>query len=234
MGKFVETQQFKFKVNGFVLEIDLSILSSVFMFIIILLIFASMTRSPQPSNVPPSSDYAEIRAEQNYITSELSRIVDMLENTNSSNPTQDSINYIATVDSDIKNLSGLTLSQVNTVLSGTGLEDFGQYFLEGESENNVNAWALMGIASYMSEQGTNNLAKWNNYLGWDSRNSRTFDSARQGIVEVAGFINYLYLKSDGAFYNGATLSGMNVMYVEDDEWAVKVLNHIQMMERKLK
>ena len=37
-----------------------------------------------------------------------------------------------------------------------------------------------------------------------------------------------------SYYNGATVSGINVRYASDSDWAVKVFDKMQMLYEKLK
>ena len=69
-----------------------------------------------------------------------------------------------TVNSYIKDPSGLTADDINRMLDGTGLAGLGQAIYEAERDHHVNAYFTMGVASVESGVGTSTLAKERNNL----------------------------------------------------------------------
>ena len=116
---------------------------------------------------------------------------------------------------DFNNLrvaSNATESQLNQILRGSPLENYGWIFLTAERDNAVNALILIGIIRKesnlgRSNAGPNNIAGIRGGGGWAS-----FSSMEECINFLARLLNERYLTVGGAFYNGLHLEGVNIRY----------------------
>lgn len=136
------------------------------------------------------------------------------------------VRYNDTTQIDLRKPSGLTEELANELLKGTGLEGLGKAFVEAEHTYSVNAYYLMAHAAWESEWGKSKLARnKNNLFGYQAYDSNPYHSARvfsskgESIMTVAKYIGKHYLNSTGDHYNGHNLSGMNIKYASDKNWA---------------
>ena len=150
--------------------------------------------------------------------------------------------------------SGLTRDDYIKVLSNNPqdknkiFEENAELFYDLEQKYNVNGILLAAIGIHESAWGTSKISidKKNlfGYGAYDSSpysSSFTFDTYGEGIELIAKY----YLNEAGteiydgetavaSYYNGATVSGINVRYASDSDWAVKVFDKMQMLYEKLK
>lgn len=153
--------------------------------------------------------------------------------------------------------SGLTKKDFLKVLSNN-LQDVNKIFEENaglfyeiEQKYNVNGVLLAAIGIHESAWGTSKIAndKKNlfGYGAYDSSpysSSFTFETYSEGIELLAKVLSKYYLNEAGnkiydgetavaSYYNGPTVSGINVRYASDPDWATKVFNKMQMLYEKL-
>lgn len=110
-----------------------------------------------------------------------------------------------------------------------GLKGLGADFKRAEEETGVNAMLLIAIAALESTHGTSSLARdYNNLFGYGAYNSNVrgnalrFSSYEECIISVARDIKRNYLLSDGKYYKGETVKGMNYYYCTEDNWKYQV------------
>ena len=117
------------------------------------------------------------------------------------------------VDFDnLRVLSNTTEAQLNQILRGSPLENYGWHFLAAERNHRVNALVLIGIIRKESSLGRitaapNNLAGIRRGGTW-----ATFASQEESIHFLARILDENYLTVGGSFYNGVHLEGVNVRY----------------------
>lgn len=132
-----------------------------------------------------------------------------------------------TTSTNITEPSGVTAEQLNSALVETGLANLGQAYLNAEQNYGVNALVLASIHVHESGWGNSSLARNNNNLG-GIKNGRggwsSFSSKADCIDYSAQLLGEDYLTPEGRYYNGTTLTGVNVRYCETKDWASKVVN----------
>ncbi|KFN02459.1 N-acetylmuramoyl-L-alanine amidase [Bacillus clarus] len=111
----------------------------------------------------------------------------------------------------------------------------GQDFIKAQNEYGVNALYLAAHAILESGYGKSEIAyRKHNLFGlkaydWDPfANAKYLSSYGQSIAYNADYVRKNYLEKTGPYFNGYTLTDMNVMYSTDKEWASKIAN---IMER---
>jgi beta-N-acetylglucosaminidase len=134
-----------------------------------------------------------------------------------------------TVDTDLTKPSGETAAKLDAFLSGTALAGLGASLMTAESTYHVNARYLTAHAIEESAWGTSAIARDKHNLygyGADDANpyadAKTFASFDACIQFVARMVAQNYLSSNGSFYHGPTLRGMNVDYASDPMWASNI------------
>ena len=153
--------------------------------------------------------------------------------------------------------SGLTKQDFIKVLSGDSrdvnkiFEENAALFYEVEQKYNVNGILLAAMGIHESGWGTSQISKdKKNLFGYGAYDSSpyssafTFETYGEGIELLAKVLSKYYLNEAGtkiyddekavaSFYNGPTLSGINVRYASDPDWAVKVFSKMEMLYNKL-
>lgn len=153
--------------------------------------------------------------------------------------------------------SGLTRADFVKVLSGNSrdinhiFEDNAGLFYDIEQKYNINGIFLASIGIHESGWGTSNISKdKKNLFGYGSYDSTayassyTFESYQYGIELVAKNLSKYYLNEPGtsiydgetavgSYYNGPTVSGVNIRYASDNGWAQKVYNTMVELYNKL-
>lgn len=138
-----------------------------------------------------------------------------------------------TIDSDLRDRSGVetvTGANLDAALSGVrpnnnGLIGLGQVFVDVAREQGLNPLYIAAHAAWESAWGTSNIFNdKNNLFGYGARDScpyecaLSFDSKEDGVRHAIPLIKGDYLVEGGRYYNGPTLSGMNVRYATDQNW----------------
>ena len=153
--------------------------------------------------------------------------------------------------------SGLTKEVFKKVLSGNAndvnkiFESHAEVFYNIEQKYGVNGLFIAAIGIHESNWGTSNISgQKKNLFGYGSYDSSAFESAytfesyEYGIDMVAKVMVKYYLNpegveiyddevSTGIYYNGPTVSGVNVRYASDPNWAKCVYEIMVSLYEKL-
>lgn len=160
-------------------------------------------------------------------------------------------------DMEINKPSGLSKEDFIKVLSGN-IKDtnkiFGDnagLFYEIEQKYNINGIFLASIGIHESNWGNSTIAKdKKNLFGYGAYDSSpytssvTFESYEYGIELVAKVLSKYYInepgkdiydgeKAVGSYYNGPTISGVNVRYASDQNWSNRVYSIMRELYEKL-
>jgi len=124
-------------------------------------------------------------------------------------------------------------------------------FYNMEMKYNINGIFLAAIGIHESAWGTSRISiDKNNLFGWGAYDSSPYASAlnfetyEEGIERVAVALvkNYINIGginvydqelSTGAYYNGPTVSGVNIRYATDNGWAEKVYTIMEYLYSRL-
>lgn len=152
--------------------------------------------------------------------------------------------------------SGLTLEQFKKVLSDEKdknkiFENNAEYFYYIEKQYNINGIFVAAVGIHESGWGTSKIAiQKNNLFGYGAYDSNPYNGAyeftnySESIDLIARVFVKYYLnpngtsiyggeKAAGTYYNGPTLSGINIKYASDKNWANAVFLHIKYLYNKL-
>lgn len=178
--------------------------------------------------------------EDSKLTSE--SVTPMIEEKNRIAELQDSLD----MDMDLDEVSGLTLSDYNTIFAYNASDkngifaDNAETFYNAEQEYEINGVFLAAIGIHESAWGTSTIAteKYNlfGYKAYDSDpegSAQTFESYEDAINTVAEALATNYLSEDGSYYNGTTIEDVNEKYATDENWAVKVYAYMEYLYDKL-
>lgn len=160
-------------------------------------------------------------------------------------------------DMPLNEPSGLSLSQFKKVLSNNEddingiFENNAEYFYYAEKQYNVNGIFLAAVAIHESGWAGSSISQdKNNLFGYGAYDSSPYDSAysfsaySEGIDLLARVFVKYYLNpegtkiydgtvADGCYYNGNTLSGVNVRYATDKNWANAVYSWMKYLYNRL-
>ena len=167
------------------------------------------------------------------------------------------INIKLSYDMALNAKSGLTKEDYKKILSGNPsdtnkiFEQNAEAFYEAEQKYNINGVFLAALAIHESNWGTSNIAtEKKNLFGFGSydssayESSYTFENYKEGIDAVAKSLVKHYLNdsgriiydneiAEGTYYNGETLSGVNVRYASDTNWSTRIYNLMVSLYEKL-
>lgn len=135
--------------------------------------------------------------------------------------------------------SGLTIKDIDAVLRDTPLEGLSETYIKAEEETGVNALFLVALSIHESAWGNSKLARErNNIYGfhaydYDPNKAKYFDSKEECIMHVANHLKTKYLTEDGEYFNGYTVSAINVKYATDKEWDEKVFKLMKYIYNKV-
>ncbi len=153
--------------------------------------------------------------------------------------------------------SGLSLEQFKKIFKNESkdknkiFENNAQYFYYAEKQYKINGVFLASVAIHESAWGTSTIAlQKNNLFGYGAYDRNPYNSAYQfsnysesidllGRVFVKYYLNpagtkiYDGNKASGTYYNGPTLSGVNVRYATDKNWANGVYSWMKYLYNKL-
>lgn len=134
-------------------------------------------------------------------------------------------------NSNLLTKSGLTVDQINGLLSGHGkLQGLGQAFIDVENRDGVNAF--WGMAQAIEETGWGNSAiaqDFNNLFGITAYDANPYGDASHydspaACVEYWGdFIKKQYLTPGGAYYVSTTPAGVARHWATDPNYASQVV-----------
>ena len=161
------------------------------------------------------------------------------------------------IDMELNKISGLTILDYQKILSDIGydrnkiFENNAIAFYNIEQKYNINGVFLAAIAIHESGWGTSNIAQnKKNLFGYGSYDSTpyessfSFDNYEEGIEIVAKSLVKNYLNptgtviydgeiATGVYYNGPTVSGVNVRYASDTNWYMKVFSKMLYLYERL-
>ena len=130
--------------------------------------------------------------------------------------------------SDLRQPSNLTKNKAYAMLEGSALQSAAGAYLNAERTYGVNAIFLMALTSLESGHGRSNLAiNRNNIGGVKSSNGdwAYFSDWGECIMYIASFISKSYLREDGVYFNGYSVSAVNIMYCQDSsDWDGMITN----------
>lgn len=160
-------------------------------------------------------------------------------------------------DMDINVPSGLTKEDFVKVLSGNVsdknkiFENNAEFFYEMEQKYKINGLFLAAIGIHESNWGTSSIAiQKKNLFGYGAYDASAFESSHDfedyqiGIEKVAKALTKDYInepgkdiyeneKATGRYYNGSTISGVNIRYASDQNWSNRVFNIMKSLYEKL-
>ena len=160
-------------------------------------------------------------------------------------------------DMPLNKPSGLTREDFIKVLSDNEqdtkkiFQDNAEVFYELEQKYNVNGIFLAAIGIHESAWGTSTIANnKKNLFGYGAYDSSpyssafSFDTYAEGIELLAKVLSKYYLNERGtriyddevavaSFYNGPTVSGVNIRYASDKQWCEKVYAKMEALYKKL-
>ena len=158
---------------------------------------------------------------------------------------------------DLNIPSGLTLEQFKKVLGGQPLDKNGvfesnaEYFYYAEKQYNINGVFLASVGIHESGFGTSAISlNKKNLFGYGAVDSNpsggaySFNTYAEGIDLLARVFKKYYLNpngtaiysgnvANGKFYNGNTLSSINIKYASDKNWASSVYKWMQHLYNSL-
>lgn len=147
--------------------------------------------------------------------------------------------------------SGFTLAQFKKVLEGQSQDknkvfaNNAEYFYYAEKQYDINGIFLAAVAIHESGWGTSEISlNKRNLFGYGAVDSNpsegaySFNTYAEGIDLLARVFKKYYLNPDGTkiydgnvangkFYNGTTLSSINIKYASDKNWANSVYKWMQ-------
>lgn len=160
-------------------------------------------------------------------------------------------------DMNLNSPSGLSKDDFVKVLSGNQedtnkiFEQYAEVFYEVEQKYNINGIFLASMAIHESNWGTSTISvQKKNLFGYGSydesayTSSYTFESYEYGIELVAKVLVKYYLNEEGTeiydneialatYYNGPTISGVNVRYASDPNWSTRIYEIMHSLYEKL-
>ncbi|MEB8555942.1 S-layer homology domain-containing protein, partial [Bacillus cereus] len=120
-------------------------------------------------------------------------------------------------------------SFIATYHSDSPLVGHGQDFINAQNQYGVNAHYLAAHAILESGYGKSEIAyQKHNLFGLRAYDGDPFKYAKylpsygDSIAYNANYVRERYLEESGMYYNGPTLTGMNVKYASDKGWAKKI------------
>jgi beta-N-acetylglucosaminidase len=158
---------------------------------------------------------------------------------------------------NLNNPSGFTLAQFKKVLENQNSDKnsvFAQnaeYFYYAEKQYSINGIFLAAVAIHESGWGTSAISvSKKNLFGYGAVDSNpsggaySFDTYAEGIDLLARVFKKYYLNPEGTaiydgnvangkFYNGNTLTSINIKYASDKNWANSVFKWMQYLYNSL-
>ncbi len=160
-------------------------------------------------------------------------------------------------DMPLNQPSGLTLADYKKIFTGLSydtkkvFQDHYEDFYRIEKKYNINGIFLASMAIHESAWGTSQIADdKKNLFGYGSydatpySSSYEFETYEEGIELVAKVLVKYYInpigtkiydgeKAVATYYNGSTISDVNIRYASDDEWHTKVYGYMEMLYHRL-
>lgn len=167
------------------------------------------------------------------------------------------IKQTLSIDMELNKPSGLTLEDFKKILSDNSsdknkiFENNAEIFYNVEQKYNINGVFLAAVGIHESGWGNSTIAETKkNLFGYGAYDrdpysySYGFETYEEGIETVAKALVKFYINekgtpiydgetAKGSYYNGATLSGINVRYASDKNWYNKVYSKMEDLYNKL-
>jgi beta-N-acetylglucosaminidase len=139
---------------------------------------------------------------------------------------------------DLRKPANITANDIvnffNRTRPDSPLKDYAQSFIDAQSKYGVSAQYLVAHAIWETGWNGSNLRNYkHNLFGYSAYNvcpftcGFYFPSGGDSINYEAYIVRKDYLDVTGSYYNGSTLTGMNVRYATDPNWANGVANLMQ-------
>ncbi|MGY6213059.1 SH3 domain-containing protein [Cytobacillus firmus] len=140
------------------------------------------------------------------------------------------------LDLDLRKPAQLTAKDIENYFDRKGrgdspLKAYAQNFINVQNKYGVNAAYLVAHAIWETGWGGSNLITYkNNLYGYGAYDvcpftcGYYFNTIEESINAVAYIVKRDYLTPGGAYYNGPTLTGMNVRYATDQNWKNGISN----------
>lgn len=157
---------------------------------------------------------------------------------------------------DLNKPSGLSIEQFKKVLTDSKdknhiFAEHAEYFYYIEKQYHINGIFVASVAIHESAWGTSKIAlEKKNLFGYGAYDTSPYNSAYQfseysECIDLLArvFVKY-YLNpkgtniyggevATGSYYHGATLTGVNIKYATDKNWANRVYQYMQYLYNKL-
>lgn len=154
-------------------------------------------------------------------------------------PVPVSSNVDISFDMDLRTKSKYTAQDFNIMLSGTDLQGLGETFKKCDDKG-INSLFVVALACHESNYGRSSLSKdKNNIFGFRAydrdpyNNAKQFSSKEDCIEFVSKYICDNYLNENGKYFNGDTITSINVKYASDKSWANKIYNIMKKLEKRV-
>lgn len=158
---------------------------------------------------------------------------------------------------NLNNSSGFSIEQFKKVLSGQEsdknkvFEEAAEYFYYAEKQYGINGVFLAAVGIHESAWGTSKISKdKKNLFGYGAVDSNPYNGAysfntyAEGIDLLARVFVKYYLNpngtviyggnvANGKFYNGNTISSVNIKYASDKNWANSVYKWMKYLYNSL-
>lgn len=157
---------------------------------------------------------ARIKAEQERIAAEQARLAEEQARLEALAPNFNPYN--------LREGSNLTKSKAQKLLEGSALQSAAGAYVYAEEVYGVNAIFLMALTSLESGHGRSEIAISRNNIGGVKSGSsyKYYSDWGECIMDIARFINELYLTEGAIYFNGYSIKDVNVKYCQDSsDWS---------------
>jgi len=134
--------------------------------------------------------------------------------------------------------SGVSYEQLAYALKDTKLSAYIDSFLTVEKNYGINSLAMIGIVANESAWlNSDRTQRQNNVTGYavysDSSKGVSFSSIDESILTTAKLLQTDYINPQGRFYNGLSVSDVNIMYSSDAKWNSTVASVANQLKDKI-
>lgn len=134
--------------------------------------------------------------------------------------------------------SGVSYEQLAYALKDTKLSAYIDSFLTVEKNYGINSLAMIGIVANESAWlNSDRTQRQNNVTGYavysDSSKGVSFSSIDESILTTAKLLQTDYINPQGRFYNGLSVSDVNIMYSSDVKWNSTVASVANQLKDKI-
>lgn len=134
--------------------------------------------------------------------------------------------------------SGVSYEQLAYALKDTKLSAYIDSFLTVEKNYGINSLAMIGIVANESAWlNSDRTQRQNNVTGYavysDSSKGVSFSSIDESILTTAKLLQTDYINPQGRFYNGLSISDVNIMYSSDAKWNSTVASVANQLKDKI-